>query len=85
MLSEPTETLDVRGKTCPYPIMETGAALRKMNTGDVLEVLVDYMPSVKDGLPKFCKRYDCNFESTEENPSNENPFWTFYIERSSKL
>jgi tRNA 2-thiouridine synthesizing protein A len=85
MLSEPTETLDVRGKSCPYPIMETGAALRKMNPGDVLEVLVDYMPSVRDGIPKFCNRYGCNFESNEENPSNGNPFWTFYIEKSSKL
>ena len=52
-ISAPTETLDVRGKTCPYPILETGAALRKMSEGDVLEVQVNYIPSVKDGLPNF--------------------------------
>ena len=84
MALTPTESLDVRGKTCPYPILETGAALRKMNQGDVLEVLVDYMPSVRDGLPNFCKRYDCEFESTEES-SPEGTYWKFYIGKSDKL
>lgn len=84
MALAPTESLDVRGKTCPYPILETGAALRKMNQGEVLEVLVDYMPSVRDGLPNFCKKYDCKFESSEEN-SSEKAYWKFLIEKSEKL
>jgi tRNA 2-thiouridine synthesizing protein A len=84
MALTPTESLDVRGKTCPYPILETGAALRNIDAGEVLEVLVDYMPSVRDGLPNFCKKYDCEFESSEQN-SGENAYWKFLIEKSEKL
>ena len=82
MAMKPKETLDVRGKTCPYPILETGAGLRKLNAGDVLEVLVDYMPSVRDGLPNFCKKYECKFESKEEAGGD---YWVFLIEKSDKL
>jgi tRNA 2-thiouridine synthesizing protein A len=81
-ISAPTETLDVRGKTCPYPILETGAALRRLNVGEVLELLVDYMPSVRDGLPNFCEKYGCKFESKEAAGGD---YWIFLIEKSDKL
>lgn len=80
--ANPTAKLDVRGKTCPYPILETGSALRKLNAGDVLELLVDYMPSVRDGLPNFCKKYDCKYESKEDASGD---YWVFLIEKSDKL
>ena len=28
--SKPTKTVDVLGQTCPYPVLKTGAALRKL-------------------------------------------------------
>jgi TusA-related sulfurtransferase len=30
---EPTKTLDVRGKICPYPDMDTMTTLKKMEKG----------------------------------------------------
>lgn len=81
----PAETIDVRGKTCPYPVLETGAALRKMKTGEILEVLVDYEPSVGIGLPNLCNRYGYKYSSVKQKTTNGNGFWKFYIKRSDKL
>ena len=84
-ISAKVKTVDVLGKTCPYPILETGAALRKIYAGDVLEVLVDYEPSARDGLPKFCKKYECKFEKVEERSPDGKVFWKFYIEKSETM
>jgi len=43
----PTKTLDVKGKICPYPDMETMVTLKKMEKGEILEVLLDYPLSVE--------------------------------------
>ena len=43
----PTKTLDVRGKICPYPDMDTMTTLKKMEKGEILEVLLDYPLSVE--------------------------------------
>jgi TusA-related sulfurtransferase len=80
-LSTPTKTLDVLGQTCPYPGLKTGAALRKLEVGEILEVLVDFEMSVKSGLPKFCEKHGCKYECIKEN-SGGKVFWKFYIEKS---
>ena len=84
-ISKPAKTLDVLGKTCPYPVLETGTALRRINTGEVLEVFVDFESSVKTGLPKLCERYDCKFEHIEQKTPDGKVFWKFYIEKSEKM
>ena len=33
------EVLDVRGKFCPVPVMETAKAITRIQVGDYLEVL----------------------------------------------
>jgi len=43
----PTKTLNVCGKICPYPDMDTMTSLKKMNKGEILEVLLDYPLSVE--------------------------------------
>ena len=43
----PTKTLDVKGKICPYPDMDTMVTLKKMEKGEILEVLLDYPLSVE--------------------------------------
>jgi TusA-related sulfurtransferase len=80
-----TESLDVRGKTCPYPILETGASLRKLKTGEILEVLVDYMPSVRDGLPNFLEKYECRYEKAEVKSPGGDVYWRFLIKKSENL
>ena len=42
------EILDVRGETCPKPLVETQKRLRKMSVGQTLEVFGDHGPSKKE-------------------------------------
>jgi TusA-related sulfurtransferase len=37
--------LDLRGKVCPYPTLDTRLTLKKMAAGEVLEVVTDYYPA----------------------------------------
>ncbi len=37
--------LDVRGYTCPYPVIFTKKALAKIGKGETLEVIIDNPPS----------------------------------------
>ena len=37
----PTETLDVLGRVCPYPLLLTKKAIEKLPVGSILKVLCD--------------------------------------------
>jgi TusA-related sulfurtransferase len=37
--------LDLRGKVCPYPTLDTRLILKEMAAGEVLEVITDYYPA----------------------------------------
>ena len=41
-------TVDVRGETCPVPLVETRKALRKAAPGDVIEVIGTHAASRKE-------------------------------------
>lgn len=38
-LPTPTQTIDVRGKACPIPVITTAKTIRQLGLGDVLEIL----------------------------------------------
>src|SRR5256714_2497443 len=38
--------LDVRGEICPYPMMKASDALKKLPSGESLEVLTDHAPAL---------------------------------------
>jgi TusA-related sulfurtransferase len=40
--------LDIRGEVCPYTFVKTRLALEEMQAGQVLRVLVDYEPAIKN-------------------------------------
>ncbi len=40
--------VDVRGQTCPVPLVETRKALRKAEAGDVIEIIGTHPPSKKE-------------------------------------
>jgi TusA-related sulfurtransferase len=46
-----TETLDVSGEVCPYPDVKSKRKVKKMNSGEVLEILVDY-PLSAERIPE---------------------------------
>ena len=38
--------IDVRGEICPYPMMKTSEALKKLEVDETLEVLTDHAPAL---------------------------------------
>ena len=42
----PTQTLDVLGRVCPYPLVLTKKALEKMPSGGILKILCDALPRI---------------------------------------
>ncbi len=49
--------LDIRGKICPMTFIYTKLTLEEMAKGEILEVLVDYIPAVEN-VPYSCERQD---------------------------
>ncbi len=47
-INEHVFSLDVRGQVCPYPELLTLKALQNMSAGDILEIMIDNLPSVRD-------------------------------------
>lgn len=43
-----TETLDVKGVSCPMPVVKTKQAIDELDVGDVLEVLATDSGSMSD-------------------------------------
>ena len=43
-----TETLDVKGQSCPMPVVKTKSAVDDLEVGDVLEVLATDSGSMSD-------------------------------------
>ena len=41
-----TKQLDVRGEICPYPMMKASEALKKLPSGESLQVLTDHAPAL---------------------------------------
>jgi len=69
-------SLDVRGETCPVPLVEVRKALRKAAPGDVLEVVGTH-PSSKKEIPMAVKALGLELLSVEE----EGDTWTIRIRR----
>jgi TusA-related sulfurtransferase len=72
---EVTKTIDVRGEVCPVPDVETKRALKKMNSGEILEVLIDY-PMSKERIPETVKKLGHEVLEIEEVGDSE---WKIYI------
>ena len=54
-LPQPDETLDTLGLYCPVPVWEAAKQIRRMQVGQVLEVLSDDDQIVED-MPTWCRR-----------------------------
>ena len=49
-----SETLDTKGMNCPMPILKAKKSIKKLNSGDTLEVFSTDPGSVRD-FASFCK------------------------------
>ena len=72
------ETLDVRGEICPYPMMRTVTALKKLSAEErALEVVTDHAPAL-DTIPTQAARLGFRTE-IEESGSSE---WRLVLTRT---
>jgi TusA-related sulfurtransferase len=51
----PQHRLDVTGTFCPLPILLAAREMRKLHTGDLLEILGDD-PGILEDMPVWCER-----------------------------
>lgn len=54
MTRETLRRLDLRGKVCPYPTLDTCRTLDEMADGEVLEVTTDFYPA-RQTIPALMK------------------------------
>lgn len=72
--------LDIRGRLCPMTFIYTKLALEEMNKGDILEVLLDFPPALKN-IPDSCKRQNlAKLLKIKELDSNKH-IWQLTLER----
>ena len=61
-------TLDALGKKCPMPVLMAKKELKKMSTGQVLELIVDDKGALKDVPALLSKTGDSLLTTKEEGP-----------------
>jgi tRNA 2-thiouridine synthesizing protein A len=60
MVMEANQTIDCKGLSCPMPILKLAKTMKKMKSGEVLE-LVGTDPGSKDDIPKWCTKTGNDF------------------------
>jgi len=68
--------VDVRGETCPVPLVETRKALRKASPGDIVEVIGTH-PTSKKEIPMAVKALELELMGIEEKDG----VWNIRIRR----
>jgi TusA-related sulfurtransferase len=68
--------VDVRGETCPVPLVETRKALRRASPGDVIEVVGSH-PASKKEIPMAVEALRLSLLSVEGTDTD----WTIRIQR----
>jgi len=49
--------IDIRGKICPMTFVYAKTNLEKMNKGELLDIILDYIPALKN-IPKSCNQQE---------------------------
>ncbi|MFX1391638.1 MAG: sulfurtransferase TusA family protein [Promethearchaeota archaeon] len=75
-----TRKLDIRGKLCPMTFIYTKLALEEMNSGEILEILVDYPPAVEN-IPYSCKRQDLAELFDIKEIDSDKKFWQLILRK----
>ena len=65
-----TDILDCRGEVCPYPDVKSKRKAKKMNSGEILKILIDY-PLSAERIPETMKSMGNEVLSSEKVASSE--------------
>ena len=74
-----TETLDVKGQSCPMPVVKTTQAIDALEEGDVLEVLATDSGSMSD-IEGWAEGTD---GVTLLGQADEDGLYTHYVEKTA--
>lgn len=74
----PTQTLDVLGRVCPFPLVLTKKTMEKSDAGTLLKVLCDAPASAEDTIPKYCEKNGFEFEVTKIEGKD---YWEIFIKK----
>ena len=74
----PTETLDVLGRACPYPIVLIKKEMEKLPIGATLKILCDSQITVEEVIPHFCEKKEYVYKSVRLEDEGH---WEVYIEK----
>jgi tRNA 2-thiouridine synthesizing protein A len=69
-------SLDTLGLKCPMPVLKTKKIIKKMNPGEILEVMADDQ-GAKSDIPALLKKTGCTLENLKE----DNGLLTFVIRK----
>ncbi len=75
----PTETLDVLGRVCPYPLVLTKKQMEKLPSGAILKILTDAPASAEDSIPRYAEKQGYEFESVK---LEDKGMWELYIKKT---
>ncbi|MEE9201009.1 MAG: sulfurtransferase TusA family protein [Candidatus Brocadiales bacterium] len=75
---QPEQSVDIRGKMCPYTLIDTRDSLKGLLNGQVLEVICDYEPAAKNTIPNFCQKKGYPIEILQEGDN----LWKILIEKT---
>ena len=78
--SRAIKKLDIRGKVCPMTFVYTKLTLEKMNTGEILEVTLDF-PAAIENVPASVKRQKLGDILDIEILNNEKKTWILTIKK----
>jgi len=69
--------LDTSGKCCPMPIVETNMAMKKINSGEILEITATDPGTLSD-IPSWCERMGHTLVGSGES----NGVIQFYVKKA---
>ena len=72
---EITDTLDCSGDVCPYPDVKSKRKVKKMKSGEVLQILIDY-PLSAERIPETMASLGHEVLSVEKTG---NSAWTILV------
>lgn len=74
-----TLSLDTSGKSCPMPMIETNLTMKKLQAGDVLEIIATDVGTQKD-IPSWCGRKG----HTLLDSSREQATFRYYVRKGNE-
>ncbi len=73
----PDEVLDARGLSCPMPILKTKKIMKKMKSGQILEIQ-GTDPGTRNDLPAFTSRSGDEYLGEEEHDG----YISFFVKKA---